>query len=68
MIVFDNLAKEFELLFNFKVACVAVPNVSYKEIMELKVQVHDMVVATLLGLDQWKSIQQYGSSKYNTQL
>ena len=57
MVVFDKLSKEFKLLFDFKATCAAVPDVSYIEIMELKVQAHDMVIATFPGPDQWRSIQ-----------
>ena len=35
-IVFDKLASEFELLFDFKATCVGVPETSYPETMELK--------------------------------
>ena len=63
-IVFDKLVREFKLLFDFKASCVAVRDISYTETMELKVQVHDMVVATLPGLDQWRSIQKYGLNMF----
>ena len=65
--VFDKLASEFELLFDFKATCVEVPKTSYLETMELKVQALDMAVATFLGPDQWRSIQQYGLRKFKVQ-
>ena len=65
--VFDKLASEFELLFDFKATCAKAPEASYAKTMELKVQALDMVVATFPGPDQWRSIQQYGSNKFWTQ-
>ena len=66
-IVFDKLAREFELLFDFKASCIAVCDISYIETMELKLQAHEMAIATFPGPDQWRSIQQYGSSKFRMQ-
>ena len=62
-IIFDKLASEFELLFDFKATCAEVPETSYQEMMELKAQAFNMAVATLSGPDLWRSIQQYGSAK-----
>ena len=50
--VFDNLASEFELLFDFKATYAKAPEASYTETMELKVQALDMVVTTFPSLDQ----------------
>ena len=50
-IVFDKLVGSFELLADFKAACATVPDFSYIENTELKVLAHDMVVATLCGLN-----------------
>ena len=49
--MFDKLAEEFELLFDFKVSCAKVPNFSYTDNMELRVLAHDMVVADLPKLE-----------------
>ena len=65
-IVFDKLANEFELLFDFKATCAEVTETLYPETMELKVQALDMTVVSLPGPDLWRSIQQYGSSKFKT--
>ena len=46
-VMFDKLAEEFELLFDFKVSCAKVPNFSYANNMELRVMAHGMVVADL---------------------
>ena len=63
-IVFDKLAREFELLFDFKGTCAEVPENLYPEMMELKAQAFDMDVVTLLGPDLWRAIQQYGLAKF----
>ena len=62
-LVFDKLASDFKLLFDFKAACSKVPKTSYPETMELKAQAYDMIVVTLPGPDLWRVIQQYGSPK-----
>ena len=46
-VVFNKLVGEFELLFDFKVACAKVPNFSYADNMELKFLAHKMAVADL---------------------
>ena len=43
-VLFDKLAENFELLFDFKVSCAKVPNFSYTDNMELRVLAHHMVV------------------------
>ena len=63
-IIFDKLAGEFELLFDFKATCAKVPETSYPETMELKAQEFDMVVATLPSPDLWRAIQQYRLTKF----
>ena len=63
-IIFDKLTSDFELLFDFKETCTEVSETSYPETMELKAQAFDMEVATLLGPNLWRVIQQYGSTKF----
>ena len=65
--MFNKLAEEFELLFDFKVACAKVPNISYAESMELRDLAHEMVVADFPKLEQWRTVQQFGSNKYKLQ-
>ena len=62
-VVFDKLARDFELLFDFKATCSKVPKISYPEMMELKVQAYNMMAMTMPGPDLWRVIQQYGSPK-----
>ena len=65
--MFDILAGEFELLFDFKFVCARVLNFSYVDNMELRVLAHEMVVANLPNPEHWRKIQQYGSTKYMLQ-
>ena len=66
-VMFDKLAEEFKLLFDFRVMCAKVPNISYAEIMELGVLAHEMVVADFPKPEQWRTVQQFGSNKYKLQ-
>ena len=66
-VVFDKLAEEFELSFDFKVTCAKVPNISYAKNMELRVLAHEMVVADLPKPEHWRIVQQFGSNKYKLQ-
>ena len=61
--VFDKLASDFELLFDFKATCSKFPKISYPKTMELKAQAYDMTTATMPSPDLWRFIQQYGSPK-----
>ena len=66
-VVFDKLAEEFETLFDFKIACTRVPNLTYSDNMDLRVLTHDMIMADFLRSKLWKSIQLYGSNKLRLQ-
>ena len=65
-VIFDKLANDLELWFEFRATCSKVPRASYPEAMELKVQAYDMVFSPLPGLDAWRIIRQYGSAKLKT--
>ena len=65
-VIFDKLANDFKLWFDFKAMCSKVPRASYPEAMELKEKSYDMVDVPLPGLDAWRIIHQYGSSKLKT--
>ena len=66
-VVFDKLAGEFKLLFDFKVACTKVPDLSYIDNMELRNLAHEMIVADFPNYEHWRSIQQYGSTNFKLQ-
>ena len=65
--MFDKLAEEFEILFDFKVACTKVTNFSYADNVELRFLAHEMVVADFPKPEHWRTFQQYGSTKYKLQ-
>ena len=60
-VVFDKLANDFELWFDFKTTRSKVPMTSYLEAMELRAQSYDMFVVPLPGPDTWKTIRHYGA-------
>ena len=62
-VIFDKLANDFKLLFDFKATCSKVTKILYPEMMELKAQAYDMTTATMPCTDLWRVIQQYGSPK-----
>ena len=62
-VIFDKLANDFELWFEFKAMCSKIPMASYLKEMELRAQAYDMVVVPLPGPDAWRIIRQYGSTK-----
>ena len=51
-------------MFDFKVKCAKVPNLSYAESMELRVLAHEMVAADFPKTEHWRTVQQFGSNKY----
>ena len=59
-VVFDKLANDFELWFDFKATRPKVPMTSYSQEMELWAQAYDMVAVPLPGLDTWKTIRHFG--------
>ena len=63
-VMFDKMDEEFKLLFDFKVTCAKVPNLSYAQSMELRVMAHEMVVAYFPKPEQWRIVQQFGSNTY----
>ena len=60
-VVFDKLANDFELWFDFKATRSKVPMTSYSKVVELWEQAYDMVAARLPGPNTWKTIQHFGS-------
>ena len=65
-VIFDKLANDFELWFEFKATCSKVPKASYPEVIVLKAQAYDMVTTPLPGLNAWRIINQYGLAKLKT--
>ena len=55
-VIFDKLANDFELWFDFKAMYSKVPRASYPEVMELKALDYDMAVLPFPSLDTWRII------------
>ena len=62
-VIFDKLASDFELWFDFKATFSKVPRASYPEAMELKAQAYNMVAPPIPGPNAWRIIRQYGLAK-----
>ena len=60
----DKLAGDFEMLFDFKAICTKFPEFSYVENMEFSIMAKDMISLDLLTTDEWKPVDNYGTSKY----
>ena len=65
-VIFDKLANDFKLWFDFKAMCSKVPRASYPEVMELKAQAYDMVATPIPSPNAWRIVRQYGSAKLKT--
>ena len=67
LVVFDKLDEEFKELFDIKIACTKVLDLTYLDNMELIVLAHDMIMEYFPGVELWKSIQLYESNKLTLQ-
>ena len=63
-VVVDKLARDFEMLFDFKATCAKLSDFSYVENVELRVLAKEMINLDLPAIDQWKIIENFGKSKY----
>ena len=62
--VADKLADEFEIFFAFKEVCAHLQNYSYSDHIELCVLANEMSTLELPSIDQWKTIEKFGRTKY----
>ena len=62
--IVDKLADDFEMIFSFKAMCAPLPYFSYRYHMELRVLEKEMAILDLPSVDQCKSVEKYGRSKY----
>ena len=56
-VVFNKLAGDFELLFDFKVVCAKAPNFSYAYNMDLRFLAHEMVFVDFPTPKHWRAFQ-----------
>ena len=52
------------MLFDLKATCTQLSYFSYPENVELSVLAKEMISLEMLVVDQWKTIENYGKSKY----
>ena len=62
----DKLAKDFEMMFDFKATCAKLPYFSYIENVEFRVLEKEMANMDLPTADEWRTIQQFGKNKYKS--
>ena len=55
----DKLARDFEMLFDFKATCAKLPDLSYPKNMEIRVLAKEMISLDMPAADQWKTIENY---------
>ena len=62
--VVDKLAVNFEIINTFRTFCSQLPPISYVDHVELRVLVKEMTNLELPSVDQWKTIEKFGRTKY----
>ena len=62
--IMDKLSKYFDILQSFRSICAQLPDISYKEHVEIRVLAKEMVILELPTVEQWKAIEKYGKTKY----
>ena len=60
----DKLARDFEMLLDFKATCTKFPDFSYSENVDLRVLAKEMINLDLPAADQWKIVENYMKGKY----
>ena len=60
----EKLDGDFEMLFDFKAICSKFPYFSYPENVELRVSTKEMISLDMPIAHQWKTVENYGKSKY----
>ena len=63
-IIINELSKYFEILHTFRATCTQLPEISYKDHVELRVVAKKMTSLGLPTVDQWKIVEKYGKNKY----
>ena len=62
--VIEKLTGEFKIMFEFKAICTQSPYFSYLENVELSVMAKNMINMEMQASNKWKTIENYGKSKY----
>ena len=60
----DKLVIDFEMINTFRIVCSQLPPISYVDHVELRVLDKEMVNLELPSMDQWKTIEKFGRTKY----
>ena len=63
-IIIDNLAMDFEIINTFRTICTQLRPILYVDLVELRVSAMEMENMELPYVDQWKTIEKFGRTKY----
>ena len=63
-IVIEKLAVEFEIINTFRVVCTQLPGILYVDHVELQVLGKEIANLELPTMDQWKTVEKFGRTKY----
>ena len=60
----DKLSEYFEMLYAFRATSEQLPKLSNMEHLELRVLAKEMASLELPTVNQWKTVEKYGKTKY----
>ena len=60
----EKLAVEFEIINTFRVVCTQLPGILYVDHVELQVLGKEIANLELPTMDQWKTVEKFGRTKY----
>ena len=62
--IVDKLDEDFDILHTYRATCAQLSEISYKDHVELRVLAKEMDNMELPTVDQWKTVEKYGKTKY----
>ena len=62
--IVDKLSEDFEILYAFKATCSQISKISYKYHVEIRLLAKEMASLELPTVDQLKTVEKYGRTKY----
>ena len=62
--IVEQLSKDFEIFNTFRATCAQLPEISYMDHVKLRAQAKEMDSLELPTVDQWKTVENFGKTKY----
>ena len=62
--IVEKLSVDFEIIDTFRATCAQLPLISYMDHVELRVLAKEMASLELTTVDQWKTNEKFGKTKY----